>query len=245
MPNYKSFAELKALARIQMQGKYGTLISAFIIQELLVLMATGIPSMLLPGNDVVSNTLYYVITFIIQLIAGILQAGVCFLYLHAACNMPCNITDIFYCFQHNPEKPLKIEFFLALLYAVCMLPSDILMWKYPLTSLTDYDEVLMLYGVALLCMLVYAVVSLAFTPIFYMMLDFPNYTVKELFVKSIEVMRGNKMRYFLLELSFFPLMFLSIFTCGLALLWIIPYLNMTCTNFYLDLMASRNREMQM
>ena len=48
MPNYKPFRELKRLAKVQLQGKYGTMIGALILQELLVLFATGILSMLLP-----------------------------------------------------------------------------------------------------------------------------------------------------------------------------------------------------
>lgn len=242
MPNYKPFRELKRLAKVQLQGKYGTMIGALILQELLVLFATGILSMMIPGTDTLSNILYYILTFIVQLIAGILQAGVSFLYLKAACGMQCSVGDIFYCFKHSPDKAIKIEFVLAIINAVCMLPSDILTWKYPLTSLTDYDEIAMMYSVTLLCMTVYVVITLAFTPVFYMMLDFPNYTVKDILKKSIEVMKGNKMRYFLLDLSFIPWMFVGILTCGIGLLWIIPYMNMTSTNFYLDLMACRNKQ---
>lgn len=242
MPNYKPFRELKRLAKVQLQGKYGTMIGALILQELLVLFATGILSMLLPGTDTLSNILYYILTFIVQLIAGILQAGVSFLYLKAACRMQCSVGDIFYCFKHSPDKAIKIEFVLAIINAVCMLPSDILTWKYPLTSLTDYDEIAMMYSVTLLCMMVYVVITLAFTPVFYMMLDFPNYTVKDILKKSIEVMKGNKMRYFLLDLSFIPWMFVGFLTCGIGLLWIVPYMNMTSTNFYLDLMACRNKQ---
>lgn len=242
MPNYKPFRELKRLAKVQLQGKYGTMIGALILQELLVLFATGILSMMIPGTDTLSNILYYILTFIVQLIAGILQVGVSFLYLKAACGMQCSVGDIFYCFKHSPDKAIKIEFVLAIINAVCMLPSDILTWKYPLTSLTDYDEIAMMYSVTLLCMMVYVVITLAFTPVFYMMLDFPNYTVKDILKKSIEVMKGNKMRYFLLDLSFIPWMFVGILTCGIGLLWIIPYMNMTSTNFYLDLMACRNKQ---
>ena len=242
MPNYKPFRELKRLAKVQLQGKYGTMIGALILQELLVLFATGILSMMIPGTDTLSNILYYILTFIVQLIAGILQAGVSFLYLKAACGMQCSVGDLFYCFKHSPDKAIKIEVVLAIINAVCMLPSDILIWKYPLTSLTDYDEIAMMYSVTLLCMMVYVVITLAFTPVFYMMLDFPNYTVKDILKKSIEVMKGNKMRYFLLDLSFIPWMFIGILTCGIGLLWIIPYMNMTSTNFYLDLMACRNKQ---
>ena len=63
MSNYKSFSELKRLARVQLQGKYGTLIGALLIQELLVFFASGLPAALLPGTDTLSNTLYYIVVF--------------------------------------------------------------------------------------------------------------------------------------------------------------------------------------
>ena len=66
MPNYKPFRELKRLAKVQLQGKYGTMIGALILQELLVLFATGILSMMIPGTDTLSNILYYILTFIVQ-----------------------------------------------------------------------------------------------------------------------------------------------------------------------------------
>ena len=138
MSNYKSFSELKRLARVQLQGKYGTLIGALLIQELLVFFASGLPAALLPGTDTLSNTLYYIVSFIIQLIAGVLQAGVSFMYLKAACGMQFGIGDIFYCFRHNTNKAIKIQFVLAVINAICMLPSDILTWKYPITSLEAY-----------------------------------------------------------------------------------------------------------
>ena len=64
MSNYKSFSELKRLARVQLQGKYGTLIGALLIQELLVFFASGLPAALLLGTDTLSNTLYYIVYFI-------------------------------------------------------------------------------------------------------------------------------------------------------------------------------------
>ena len=39
----------------------------------------------------------------------------------------------------------------------------------------------------------------------------------------------------MLKISFLPLMFLSVFTFYIALLWILPYLTMTETMFYRDL----------
>lgn len=100
------------------------------------------------------------------------------------------------------------------------------------------------YAILLVCMLIYLILTLSFFPSFYMILDFPNWDAATILKKSFEVMGGNRIRLLLLYLSFIPLYLLSFITCGLALIWVIPYMKMTETNFYLDLMAVRNRSLQ-
>lgn len=242
MPTYKSFTELKTLARYQMDGKFTVLIGALLLQELIILLATSLGITLFPGMDIISNIFYFIITFIIQLFAGILQVGACLLYLHVACRMPGKISDLFYGFKHNPDKAIKIQFVFALINTICMIPTDIVIWAAP--EVVDYNTLLLTSLTTLLGTIVYMLVTLSIFPMFYLLLDFPNLTVRELFKKSFEIMKGNCIRYLLLQLSFLPLMFLSMFTCFLGLLWVIPYMNVTCTNFYLDIMACRNRQMQ-
>lgn len=242
MRTYKSFTELMTLARYQMNGKLGTLIGALLLQELIVFFANYIAIVLFPGKDPISNIFYFIITFLIQLFAGIFQVGATLLYLYTACGMPCQISDLFYGFKHSPDKAIKIQFVFALINAICMLPSNIVLWTSP--ESLNYSTFLLTSVTTLLGLIVYTLVTLAIFPMFYLMLDFPNLTTMELFKKSFEVMKGNCIRYLLLQLCFFPLLLLSMFTCGLALLWVIPYMNVTCTNFYLDIMACRNHKLK-
>ena len=51
------------------------------------------------------------------------------------------------------------------------------------------------------------------------------------------MMHGNFGKYLMLKLSFVPLMFLSVFTFYIALLWILPYMEMTEVMFYRDLLG--------
>ena len=74
-----------------------------------------------------------------------------------------------------------------------------------------------------------------------MVLDFPNWSSTTVLKRCFEVMNGNKMRLFLLYVSFLPSFLLGIFTCGITLIWVIPSMNMALTNFYLDIMAVRNK----
>ena len=242
MPTYKSFAELKSLARYQMNVKLSILAGALLLEYFIIFFSSSIGMVLFPGTDVISNILYYIVIFIIQLITGILKLGAGLLYLHVACNMPCQFSDLFYGFKHSPDKAIKIQFVFAVINEICMIPYSIAAWTSE--NLMDYDTLLLLCVTSLLGTIAYMLVTLAIFPMFYLMLDFPNLTVMELFKKSFQIMKGNCIRYLLLQLSFVPIMFLSIFTCGIAMLWAIPYMNVTCTNFYLDIMACRNRQMQ-
>ena len=240
MRQYKTFSELKLLSKRQMSGHTGILICALIVQELILFLATSLVVSFIPGTDVLSNTLYYVVTFIIQLLSGLLQAGCCLMYLNCACNMPFHIGNLFHCFTNNPDKVIKIELLLAVINCICMLPSDILVWMNPNTL--SYDQLLFIAFVTMLCTLLYSLITLAFVPVFYIMFDYPQFTVREIYQKSMQVMKGNKIRYLLLQLSFFPWFLLSMFTLCIPLFWVVPYMNMTNTNFYLDIMAASNRQ---
>jgi len=59
----------------------------------------------------------------------------------------------------------------------------------------------------------------------------PNDALK----KSKEMMYGYKMQYFLLGLSFIGWIILAILTCGIGLLWVLPYIQTSNAKFYEDL----------
>ena len=52
-------------------------------------------------------------------------------------------------------------------------------------------------------------------------------------------MRGHKRRLFLLQLSFFPLMLLSLLSLGIGNLWLRPYMDVAYAFFFLNLMRAR------
>ncbi len=62
----------------------------------------------------------------------------------------------------------------------------------------------------------------------------PNDALK----KSKEMMYGYKMQYFLLGLSFIGWIILAILTCGIGLLWVLPYIQTSNAKFYEDLKAN-------
>ncbi len=104
-----------------------------------------------------------------------------------------------------------------------------------------YNAMMKFYLIMFVCAVISLILTLPFFPAFYMILDFPNWSATTILKKSFEVMNGNKLRLFLLYAGFIPAFLLSLFTCGITLIWVIPYMNMALTNFYLDIMSVRNK----
>lgn len=67
---------------------------------------------------------------------------------------------------------------------------------------------------------------------FYILYDNPNLGAMEALDLSKKIMMGNKWRLFCLHLSFIGWALLSILTCGIGFLWLVPYINTTVANFY-------------
>lgn len=84
------------------------------------------------------------------------------------------------------------------------------------------------------------IISLFYSQSLYLLHDFPQYSAKELLSLSRDIMKGNKGRLFYIYVSFIPLILLSILSLGIALLWVVPYMRATTTEFFLDVMRNRN-----
>ncbi len=75
--------------------------------------------------------------------------------------------------------------------------------------------------------------SYAMTP--YILKDNPEMKNNAAIEESMRIMNGHKLELFLLDLSFIGWAILSILTCCIGFLWLVPYMNMARVNFYEDL----------
>ena len=67
---------------------------------------------------------------------------------------------------------------------------------------------------------------------FYIKHDNPSYTWQQCIDESRRMMNGNKMRLFLLDLSFIGWLFLGALCFGVGTLWVTPYMEAARANFY-------------
>ena len=80
-------------------------------------------------------------------------------------------------------------------------------------------------------------ISLKYSQVYYLLLDFPDYSAKELLKMSWKLMKGNAGRLLYLQVSFLPMTLTGILSFGIGFLFVLPYQNMTYTLFYLDLIT--------
>ena len=79
--------------------------------------------------------------------------------------------------------------------------------------------------------LIVLLLSWALTP--FLMLDHPELRVREALRNSRQLMRGQKSRLFILELSFLGWIFLTLFTCGIGFYFLLPYMEATYAELFL------------
>lgn len=238
MNQFKSSAELKAMAREHLLGHYGTVIGA----EVILMGISGSVGMLLGSlldiSTVAGTIIYYAIMFFVSVLMGLFTSGTCYLYLKLICGRPVSVGDLFYGFQLAPDKAIAMQAWISLISYAATLPQIVLTYKISavgphieklLSLLLPYSLALILSGV------VSVILGLIYAQPFYLLHDFPQYTAKELLKKSRRLMVHHKGRLFYLYVSFLPLMLLGLLSFGLALLWVVPYMTATQTEFFLDL----------
>lgn len=75
--------------------------------------------------------------------------------------------------------------------------------------------------------------SYAMTP--YILKDYPELSANQAIDLSRKMMKGHKLDLFILHLSFIGWYILSIFTAGIGMLWLVPYVSAAQAAFYQDI----------
>lgn len=239
MNQYKTSAMLKSLARGQLTGYYGKLIPILFLHFTSIIFLEGMIGSLFSADALWADVAYFIGMFVISVFSGLYVAAEHFIYLKVCCHYKVSVSDIFFGFIATPDRFLKIQIILTALNYICMLP-----YYASLRILKDSDSRVLVTSLLLLAgTVVYMFIEFKYALVFYLAIDFPKQTVRKLYSLSNEIMHGHKLKLFGINLSFFPLILLCFCSCGLGFLWVVPYMYATEANFYLDLMAQRNHNL--
>ena len=253
MTAHELSADLKNTAKEKLSGKYGNAIVIVILYFLIQLLGLQIitfpvaivsaVSSVLSGSDTLGIGYYIIISVletIFSIFANMMNTGLALFFLNMACNRTAVVSDLIYGYRYLFKKSLAISAILVVIRTIIMLPYDICYFIYAFSPSASakwayYMVITMLAG-----SIVSIIVSLFFSQVYYLLLDFPKSSVKQLFAASVRIMKGRKLKYLYLDFSFLPLEALSILTFGISSLWVSPYRMQTMALFFLDAMKSES-----
>ena len=142
-----------------------------------------------------------------------LEVGTNRFYLKSL-NQPAEINEVTFGFDQNYKNVVKILFF----------------------------RDLYIFGWSLLFIIPGIIKAYEYYMVPYLLAENPNLTKEKVFELSKQMMTGQKMETFVLELSFFGWIFLSSFTWGLlGVFYVEPYRNLTCAALYEELSLMHGR----
>lgn len=233
----RSSKELKALARDTLANRYGSFIGALIVYFLINFGANTLLNFAFPfSTSAVSSVISWLASFIVNLIVAVLMVGLIRFTLNMCRGEQYRLSDLFFGFRTHPDKIIIAQFLLSLISEVCAIPLTIVSIIQS-THALSLDDLSIRALVALGCTFLAFVVTLGLQLTMYLLCDYDNLTAAQALRESWHLMRGNKARLFYLSLSFFGVLLLGVLSCGIGLLWAVPYYYVTLGYFYLDIIG--------
>lgn len=240
---YMTYRQLKHSAKMRMKPVMGKLIGTAAIWHGLTLTISVLAT--LPGLLIkpfaLSISLYFLFILLGTVFSGMLNAGFHYLCLKLYCGRAVSVRDIFYAFTKQTGTALSLSIMMSVLEVVPMMPAYYFLQRFGGSqSSMDMATALFCYTPALILTTIW---KLIYSQIYFFMLDFPFFSAKELFRESRLLMCGHKGRLFYIQVCFLPLILtLGVFTCGIGMLWITPFMYAVKTEFYLDLVTKKGRK---
>ena len=238
--------ELKDMAKDILRGNYGTIILGqflFWLIIFVVILVFSFPYLLssitalYSSGGYQSNSALYIYragTFISQILYGFLDFGSSYLCLNIICRQRNGYQDVFFGFRReNLLKTLGLTVVRLIFNYLCLGTGQYLASSYLVTR--NYRWLLYALIAYVVGYCIYIPVALALDNTYFLLLDFPDKKIGDILRSSFRLIKGNRKRLFLLELSFIPLQLLAFLSFGVGNLWLSPYMHMTYTLFYMDL----------
>lgn len=241
MSELKTISQLKAIAKERSLGKYGTLIGASIILGISRFMVVSITSSFTAGaGSLIAVILGWLIAIIVNTLLGVLVSGEAYLYMNLIYSQTVSVSDIFFGFKQQPQKAVALQGIFEVIANILTLPYYIFL--YGLAVGVDLSSSAAFLLITLACYVLLFYVKIVFSQIFFLLHDFPDWSVLQILTTAVHIMRGKKLKYLGLILSFIPLVLLGFITLFIPLLWVNVYMMATCAAFYQDIMSGASAQ---
>lgn len=233
---------LKAAAREHLEGRYVTIILAYIIANML----TNLPSLLF-SETFNTNTLqgYSLNTFanlILGFFTAIFLVGQNYICLQCIRSTEAiSLSEMWYGFRGRADEIIKTYFLYLIRYLASGLPFAVLAVCYIRSGHFPLFGILALAAMVFMLIL-WLKISLDYGILLFLFVDRTDLTPSQMLVECKKIMQGNRMRLLYLHLSFIGMFLLVLLSFGIAMFWLYPYMRMTYGEFYCHLINEHHIE---
>ncbi len=192
--------------------------------------------------DTRNKAIVYIIMVIVGIVGVLLNIGYTRIALQVHRREPVPMESLLEGFQ-IPGRAIGLRLLRALLmlaWTYALLIPVIILLSLPITPLdrmTESDTWFVMYLVVLMivAVAVSTAVSYRYWGATFILLDHPDYTVRECVRAATEMTQGHRMELFLLDLSLLPWNLLCILTAGILYIWKMPYIAAVYAGAYEEL----------
>lgn len=233
----KKIRRWKSYAKETLHGNYSIAILALLALAAVNMVVSELVSALFGGSTILNIVIGQAALFIVSVIMGVFSAGLSYMFLNMARGQAFSFGDLLYFFKNQPDRVVVAGLVLGVIDLAASIPYYYVNYFVdPGTTIEENLEWLMLLGLMLLLASVLnLLLTLPFVLTYYLLADDMDLGGIEALKMSAKLMKGNIGKYLLLQISFIPLLILSVFTLYIALLWLMPYMEMSSVMFYREL----------
>lgn len=229
---------IKGEARQSLLGHLPITVGANILYLALSVFLTTLSSGAAPGNGWLYIIIANILLYIVDLIIGTLDYGLCSIYMQLQYRQTPTIADLFRGFRENSSSIVYVQAVISAISLASSLPSVILSGYYGSAWTEHLNVMIPLWVLTILAALW---VDLNYALVWYILLDYPELTWPEALSTSRRLMRGNKRVLLYLYLSLLPLYLVSLVSLGIGAIWVLAYQNAARAAFYRGLVNARKR----
>ena len=247
--NTLSGKAIKSLSRASLSGHYSTVILTYIVYLGLVNAAAYLIET--AGSPYISGSMIILISLILYLLEGVADAGLAGFFLKLARREEVSVFNLFDAVRLHPDRMIITRILLLGIRVLLALPGAIMLTlalptlrRSAVTGSSGYGTAALAVMVifAILWAVVILAVHLNYMLIGYLFCENPDLSGFSLLASSRHMMRGNRLRWLRLMLSFAGMILLGLLSFGIGFLWIGPYIHESFAHFYLDVKEAQGED---
>ena len=221
---------VKSRARRALIGNLKLTVGANLLYLLLSFLLGRSVALISETGGIIFTILGIAASFLVLVLQGMLQYGLCTIYMKLYYGSKTSFKDMFCGFRESTNRIMIVQVLLSLIE---MIPLAAIVPVYKRLSTP------VVIATAIISFLVMILLYIRYALVYFVMIDFPQLTGMAAMRQSRRLMKGRIWSFLYLILSFIPLFVVSLLSFGVASFWVIAYLDMAATAFYAGIVTEK------